>query len=321
MRIRRLAIAMIVWLVAAASAWAQFKQGEADGAKVGESRTSQWKAGMIVKASGGACRGLFGYVPMPTEWPEQQVKTASEEISPEAKVSYELVDGGVKIMNVRIPMIPSGQEVRAVVTLDIRRSVILPPEDTDIYKLPDVKKLPREIRPFLLPSPKIESRDIKIREAAKKIGTDKEKGWEKVEAIYDWVRDKLKYKTGAPLLGALAVLKSGEADCEDMTSLFIAICRASDIPARTVWVPEHCYPEFYLEDAKGKGHWFPCQIAGSREFGGITELRPILQKGDNFRPPKNSKERQRYMAEFLEGKPMPGGGQPQVQFIRQAVAK
>ncbi len=321
MRIQRLAIAMVVWLVAAASVWAQFKQGEAGGAKVGESRTSQWKAGMIIKASGGACRGLFGYVPMPTEWPEQQVKTASEEISPEAKVSYELVDGGVKIMNVKIPMIPSGQEVRAVVTLDIRRSVVLPPEDTDIYKLPDVKKLPREIRPFLLPSPKIESRDIKIREVAKKIGTDKEKGWEKVEAIYDWVRDKLKYKTGAPLLGALAVLKSGEADCEDMTSLFIAICRASDIPARTVWVPEHCYPEFYLEDAKGKGHWFPCQIAGSREFGGITELRPILQKGDNFRPPKNSKERQRYMAEFLEGKPMPGGGQPQVQFIRQAVAK
>jgi len=321
MRIQHLAIVAIVWFAATASALAQFKQGEAGGAKVGESRTSQWKAGMIIKASGGACRGLFGYVPMPTEWPEQQVKTANEEISPEAKVSYEIVDSGVKIMNVKIPMIPSGQEVRAVVTLDIRRSVILPPEDTDGYKIPDVKKLPREIRPYLLPSPKIESRDIKIRDVAKKIGTDKEKGWERVEAIYDWVREKLKYKTGAPLLGALAVLKSGEADCEDMTSLFVAICRASDIPARTVWVPEHCYPEFYLEDAKGKGHWFPCQIAGSREFGGITELRPILQKGDNFRPPKNSKERQRYMAEFLEGKPMPGGGQPQVQFIRQAVAK
>jgi hypothetical protein len=86
-------------------------------------------------------------------------------------------------------------------------------------------------------------------------------------------------------------------------------------------VPGHCYPEFYLQDNKGEGHWFPCQAAGTREFGGIMELRPILQKGDNFRPPKNSKERQRYMAEYLTGTPSANGGKPQVRFIREAVAK
>jgi len=59
-------------------------------------------------------------------------------------------------------------------------------------------------------------------------------------------------------------------------------------------------PEFYLEDDKGKGHWFPCQSAGAREFGGINDTRPILQKGDNFRGPKG---KQRYMAEHLTGKP------------------
>ena len=116
-------------------------------------------------------------------------------------------------------------------------------------------------------------------------------------------------------------MRDGTGDCEEITSLFIAICRAADIPARTVWVPGHCYPEFYLEDDKGQGHWFPCQSAGAREFGGISELRPILQKGDNFRPPKNSHERQRYMAEYLTGSPSPGGGKPQVKFIREAVAK
>ena len=119
----------------------------------------------------------------------------------------------------------------------------------------------------------------------------------------------------------MAALRDGTGDCEEITSLFIAICRAAEIPARTVWVSGHCYPEFYLEDDKGKGHWFPCQSAGAREFGGITELRPILQKGDNFRPPKNSHERQRYMAEYLTGSPGPGGGKPQVKFIREAVAK
>ncbi len=310
----------IVWLSVVATALAQFKQGEPGGSKVGESRTSQWRTGMVVTASGGACRGLNGYVPVPTEWPEQEVKTVEEEISPEAKVAYEMVDGGVKIMNVRIPQLASGQEAKALITVEIRRSVILPPEDTDIYVLADLKKLPREIRPYLSPSPKIESRDPKIRDLAKKIGADKEKAWEKVEAIYDWVREKVKYQNG-PLRGALAALKAGAGDCEELTSLFIAICRAADIPARTVWVPGHCYPEFYLNDDKGQGHWFPCQAAGAKEFGGITELRPILQKGDNFRPPKNSKERQRYMAEYLTGAPTPGGGKPQVKFIREAVAK
>ena len=64
-------------------------------------------------------------------------------------------------------------------TVEIRRNAIVPPEKTDIYVLPDAKKLPREMRPYLMPSPKIESRDPKIRELAKKIGADKEKAWER----------------------------------------------------------------------------------------------------------------------------------------------
>lgn len=320
MQIRPSLTAMIVWLCVAGPAMAQFKQGDPDGPKVGESQTTRYRAGMIVTASGGACRGLSGYVPVPTEWPEQLVSVVEEDISPEAKVNYEIVDGGVKIMNVRIGQLSSGHTAKALVLVEIRRSMILPPEETDIYVLPDSKKLPREIRPYLGPSPKIESKDAKIHDLAKKTIADKEKAWDKVEAIYDDVREKVKYVPG-PLKGAIATLKEGTGDCEGMTSLFIAMCRSVDIPARTVWVPGHCYPEFYLEDDKGEGHWFPCQIAGSREFGGITELKPILQKGDSFRPPKNSKERQRYMAEFLTGSPSPGGGKPQVKWVRETVAK
>jgi hypothetical protein len=320
MRIRVSLVLAIVCLSGFSPALAQFRDGDPGGATTGKSQVAQWRTGMIVKASGGPCRGLTGYVPVPTDWPEQQVTTVNEEVSPEARISYETVDGGVRIMNVRIAQLAGGQEAKALVTVEIRRHAILPPDDTDIYVLPNPKKLPRQIRPYLLPSPKIESRDPKIRDLARKIGADKEKAWEKVEAIYDWVREKVKYKTGH-LKGALAALRDGAGDCEEITSLFIAICRAADIPARTVWVSGHCYPEFYLDDDKGKGHWFPCQSAGAREFGGISELRPIMQKGDSFRPPKNSRERQRYMAEYLTGSPSPGGGQPQVKFIREPVAK
>ncbi len=61
-----------------------------------------------------------------------------------------------------------------------------------------------------------------------------------------------------------------------------------DIPAKAVWIPGHTYPEFYLEEKKGQGHWFPCQVAGQYEFGSMTELKPILQKGDRFRLPGKS---------------------------------
>ena len=322
MRVSSVLLMAALWLVLAAPACAQFKKGkdEPNGPKTGQTQVSYWRAGMVIKASGGACRGMTGYAPVPTDWPEQEVSVVKEDISPEAKVSYETVDGGVRIMNVRVGQLGSGQEAKALVTMEIRRSTILPPDNTDIYVLPDPKKLTRQIRLYLGPSPKIESRDPKIQKLAKEIVADKEKAWDRVEAIYDWVRAKVKYENG-PLKGALAALKDGTGDCEELSSLFIALCRAVDIPARTVWVPGHCYSEFYLLDDKGEGHWFPCQSAGSREFGGITELRPILQKGDSFRPPRGGKERQRYMAESLTGTPMPGGGKPQVTFVREKVAK
>lgn len=302
------------------TAWGQFKKDQTEGPKLGQSQVTLWRVGMTIKASAGACRGLNGYVPIPTDWPEQEVRIVDEEKTPDVNISYEIVDGGVRLMNVRISRLSNGEEAKALLTVEVRRSIILPPQDTSQFVLPDVKKLPADVRRYLQPSPKIESRDPKIHELAKQIGVDETSAWRRVEAIYDWVREKVKYQNG-PLKGALAALKDGTGDCEELTSLFIAICRAADIPARTVWVPGHCYPEFYLCDKEGRGYWFPCQAAGAREFGGISELRPVLQKGDNFRPPKGGTERQRYMAEFLTGTPMPGGGKPQVTFVRETVAK
>jgi hypothetical protein len=296
------------------AALAQFQQGDAKGARLGESQVQRWQVGVVVTADAGPCSGIVAYVPMPIDWPEQQVTVVEEDFSPTARVSYETIDESVKLMIVRMPMLPAGIESRAVVTFEVKRHTLLPPENTDIYVLPNPRKMDRRVRNYLGPSPYIESRSPKIRSLAKEIGADKEKAWEKVETIYDWVRDKVEYKDG-PLKGALAALHDGSGDCEELTSLFIAICRASDIPARTVWVPGHCYPEFYLEDEEGNGHWFPCQAAGSRAFGGIPEYRPILQKGDNFRPPYDRSDRQRYLAEHLTGT----GGKPKVQFIRKTL--
>ena len=73
-----------------------------------------------------------------------------------------------------------------------------------------------------------------------------------------------------------------------MASLFVALCRAAEIPARIVWVPEFCYAEFYLLDKNGEGHWLPCSPAGAKAFGEMPDTKLMLAKGDNFRPPYES---------------------------------
>ena len=308
-------------LLVTATASAQFKDAEPGGVKLGHVDVSKWRCGVVITAVGGACSGLHGYVPVPKEWPEQQVRVAEEEISPQVAVGYESIEGGAKIMTFKVANLESGHEAKAVITFEISRNQLLAPEKTDAYRIPEANKLRGDLHGYLGTSPKIETRDPKIRALAKEIGADKEKAWDHVEAIYDWVRKNVKYDKNGKLKGALAALRDKTGECEDMSSLFIAICRAAGIPARTVWVPNHCYAEFYLLDAKGAGCWFPCQLAGSRAFGCIPETRPILQKGDNFRPPhaKSSRERQRYLAESLKGKPVPGGGAPSVRWVRETV--
>jgi len=311
-------LATALTLGAVLPARAQFQAASPEGARLGETLVQKWKAGVIVSASSGPCQGILATVPVPTDWPEQQVTVVDEEISSSARVSYEMVGGTVKQMKVVIPFLPAGQKAVAVVTVEVRRSSQIAPENTGVYQIPDGRRMEPAVRIHLGPSPAIESTSPKIKALARQIGADKENAWDKVEAIYDWVRQTVTFDEAyveAPVRGALAALGTKKGDCEDLSSLFIAICRAAGIPARTVWVPGHCYPEFYLVDAEGQGHWFPCQAAGSRAFGEMPDHRPILQKGDNFRPPHSPRERKRYLAEWLTG----AGGRPQVQWVRELV--
>lgn len=319
MKIGTLTAACTLLLGLAAPAPAQFREDNGPGeAKTGPAKLQKLRVGIIIRAAqGGYCRGISAHMAVPADWPEQQVRIVEEEVSPSARVSYRMIDGMARAMHLQATRLGSGQEAKAIVTFEIRRSSVLPPEDTDQYVLPDQRKLDASLRLLLAPSPLIESRDRKIRALAKQIGAEQEKAWDRVEAIYDWVRQKVQYKNG-PIKGALAALRDGTGDCEELTSLFIAICRAAGIPARTVWVEGHCYPEFYLHDKQGKGHWFPCQAAGTRAFGGIPELRPVLQKGDSIRPPHNRRDRQRYLANHVEIADR--AGTPSCRFIREAVS-
>lgn len=279
----------------------------------------QMQVGIIVHSTGSPLKGVQGSTPVPIDWPEQQVKIIAEESSPQVRrVSYEMVGDTVKRMVVQIPFIRAGDTAQVLVTFECLRYHIVAPEETDQFVIPRSKQLTPKLRRYLGPSPQIETKNSKIRKMAHEIVRDVPGDWNKVEAIYDWVRDHVEYKNG-PLKGAYEALKDGDGDCEELTSLFIAFCRVNGIPARTVWIPGHCYPEFYLLDANQKGHWFPCQVAGTRAFGSMPEYRPILQKGDNFRIPEK-KGRQRYVSEQLKIVDVPGGKNPKVEFVRKLLS-
>lgn len=317
MKTRLFLLSCAAILIAAAPARAQFKQEDGKGCKLGETQTILWEAGVTVAATSGACRGIEAYVPVPYDFPEQEVVVAKEDITKTAKVEYITADGGVKVMVVRVPLLAAGEEVKALVTFELRRSAQQKPDDTAIYVLPNKRKLDRALLPWLGTSPFIEARSSKIRALAKQLGQDKPKAWEQIEAVYDYVREKIKEEKG-PLKGAVAAMKDGAGSHEDMINAFVAICRAKDVPARTVWVPGHAYAEFYLEDDEGKGHWFPCQLAGARAFGEMPERLPVLQKGDNFRPPYDKRDQQRLLAVHITIADT--AAKPKVKFFHHTVS-
>lgn len=301
--------------LAAVARIARSQEPSAENERLGKPFTTKWRIGLEVRAPG-AITGITAYIPIPTAWPEQEVKITSEVHSSNAKAAkYRSVDSGVNQLHIVIPKLAAGETAKSVIFVDVTKRNILPPLETEGFRAP--KSVDSSLKKYLQKSPMIEMQHGKIKQLAEQFATADDGDWKRVEKIFHWVRDNIEYKFDATLRGALFAVENSRGDCEEMTSLFIALCRLNGVPARSVWVPGHCYPEFYLEDEKGVGTWFPCQVAGvSPDFGEMAELRPILQKGDSFKVPEH-RETQRYLAEYFKAKD--AAAQPELKWIREQV--
>src|SRR5262249_21239150 len=158
--------------------------------------------GVKIRAIGGPCRAIVASFPIPIEWPEQKVEVSEEDFSPGVhRTAERMLAGGAKQGVITIPSLASGEEAHAVMTTEVTRSQIIPPDDTTVFKQAPKEKLPHDVLQYLSASPYIESSHPKIVELAKET-TEGKSDWDKVEAIYTVTREKIKYQNGA-LKGAL----------------------------------------------------------------------------------------------------------------------
>ena len=262
----------------------------------GTAVTSRWRVGAQVLGGSRSCKNVLVTIPVPTDWPEQEVRLHQEDFPREIQsADYRDLNSGVRQLVVKIPKLKAKQLIQFTVTFDVTTKQIVAPQNTDPLKIP--KRIPREVKDYVGVSPQISYRNSKLRNQAKDIVKEQETAWGKVEAIFDWVRDNIEYRNEEPS-DSLSVFRKKAGCGEDLVGLFVAMCRAVKIPARMVWVEGAQYAEFYLVDAADNGHWYPCQVAGRREFGSNAEPRIILQKGDNIKVPEKE-QRQKFCSEFL----------------------
>ncbi len=298
--------------------------------KAVESETHKWEFGISVRAIAGSCSEVVGTFPVPADWPEQQAKVISEQVSPGIPpYRYRQIEG-LKQIVFNAAQVPTGSTVECYITFEVTRQSQLPPSDAANLVIP--KNPSNELKKFLNPSPLIEATNTKVRSLAKEFTDGKETAWEKVQAIQAGVREEVKYEQNPKdkNKGVLAVLRDKQADREDLNATFVAVCRAAKIPARMVWCVDFCYAEFYLEEtppteepaageaktakdkkSKGpKGNWYPCVMQKESELGECKDFSPILGKGDSFKVPEE-KLSQRWVKLFWAAK---GAAKPAAEF-------
>ncbi len=320
-------------------AYAQIKADATDSAELfGETLVTRYRISLSVTAKRGAVRDVYATMAVPLACPEQTVELIEEDLSDYVRShKYRLLKGGgARQLLIRVPRLPNNTEAHAILTFEVRTRVILPPEETSQFVIPE--KPPKEFKRYLGKSPYIQTRHSKFKKLTKQIfakleeqGEDASEptsgelasagsqeatlitDWQRVEAIYIHVQDSIQYQEQDDK-SALATLKDGHGDCQNISALFVALCRTQKIPARIVWVHQHNYPEFCLADAQGNLHWFPCESSGTRAFGEMPLARVIMQKGDNFKVPEKKKP-VHSTSFYLTGLPaVPGGGPPSYSF-------
>ncbi len=289
--------------------------------ELADPRTYRLKVMIRIEAPEAPVKNVIAIGPIPMDWPEQSVRLLNQKLSPTSKCSETVLKGQAAILRFQVPQIPKGGAAFVERLYEITRyrtRFLLEGEGLRM-----ARGVPAELKDQVTGEPPgMEIKNPKMIELAESLRSSSNGlgPWETVKTFWSWTRDNVKFENG-DFRGALYAVENRCGDCEEMSALFVGLCRLSGIPARTVWVESqqtgHDYPEFYLLDQQGKGHWIPAQVVGPPWFGEITEYRPIFQKGDRFYDPFQ-KTYVRYVPQTVRG--YEGKIPPKVEFRHEVIA-
>jgi len=175
----------------------------------------------------------------------------------------------------RIDAIGGSLQVSYAATVDIEHVFEDP---ANIYES-SLRQLPLEALPFLHASRYCQS-DQLVQFAHAEFG-HLPHGYERVEAICTWVKDRTIFASGTSTVNttALDTLKENRGVCRDFAHLMIAMCRALNIPARFVTGVDHGAdpalgpPDFhaYVEVWLGN-RWYLFDPTGISPVTGLVRL-------------------------------------------------
>ncbi|QDU95728.1 transglutaminase-like domain-containing protein [Lignipirellula cremea] len=272
-----------------------------------ESRNFQLTVGISLTGGKGAASNIKATTPIPVAHPEQELYNAQIDNYFCAASTRQLTPEAAQLC-VAAPQLLPGQKIGALARFQLRIRKDYRGFEKDQF--PAAQEFPREFRKqYMYDSPGIQTRQAAVKEMADKIGGQFDHPWDKAKAFHNWVWTEITSRIGS-YTSVIAALRDRVGDCEEKAATFAAFCRVSGIPARLVWVPNHNWAEFYLQDESGYGHWIPAHTSCYSWFGWTGAHELILQKGDSVPIPEKSKP-ERLMSDWMQWQ----GAKPEVQYI------
>jgi len=182
----------------------------------------------------------FVFVIQPTNTPHQRVTWERLEIEPQVAWE-EQVEGTPSNRHLRLRAEPGPLRVSYDAIVDLVHHFELP---VDVPELP-IADLPADVLKYVYPSRYCQS--DRLASVAMKEFADMEPGYERVEAIRNWVQSRVKFQVGSShaSTSAMDTYESCTGVCRDFAHLMITMCRALNIPARYVvgYLPDIAVPD------------------------------------------------------------------------------
>jgi transglutaminase-like putative cysteine protease len=197
----------------------------------------------------------FVFVIQPTNTPYQRVTWECLAAGPDLPVEEE-VHGHPANRHLRLHAEPGALRLKYDAIVDLVHHFALP---ADLRETP-IAELPASVLQYIYPSRYCQS--DRLMDVARGEFGSMQPGYQRVEAIRQWVQSRTRFQAGSshPGTSALETYQCGTGVCRDFAHLMISLCRALNIPARFATGIDygadpamgptdfHCYVEAYLGD-------------------------------------------------------------------------